>query len=167
MPAGRPTLYDPKMCKQVFKLCLLGSTDKQIADILDVSEASLNNWKNDYPEFLESFRKGRVDADANVANSLYKRANGYKFKEKTYESTMITSVDRAGNLAQTPGVLVKVVHKEVMPDVGAQKMWLVNRQKGVWSDKTEVESKNTNINMNVEPTPEEAQKIKEMLDKSI
>lgn len=34
-----------------------------------------------------------------------------------------------------------------------------------WVDKTEVESKN--INYNIEPTPEEAQRIKESLDKSI
>jgi hypothetical protein len=36
-----------------------------------------------------------------------------------------------------------------------------------WRDRTEVESHNTNTNFNIEPTTEEAARIKEALDKSI
>lgn len=166
MPAGRPTLYEgKKTCKRVYKLCLLGFVDKQLAEYLEIAESTLNLWKEEHPEFMECIRKGKTEADANVAKSLYKRAIGFKYEERTFEETVITTVDRAGELARTPGVLVKRVKKLIAPDVGAQKMWLVNRQKGLWADKTEVESKN--VNLNVTPTAEEAAKIKAALDKSI
>lgn len=168
MPAGRPTKYEgKKTCKQVYKLLLLGATDEQIADFLEVALSTLNLWKQDNDEFSEVFRTGKLGADSNVAKSLYKRATGFKYEERTFENTVVTTIDQAGKLAQTPGVLVKRVKKLVPADVGAQKMWLVNRQKALWRDKVDVEQKNLNLNMNVEPTPEEAAKIKEALDKSI
>ncbi|TRB81349.1 helix-turn-helix domain-containing protein, partial [Mannheimia haemolytica] len=75
---GQPTKYKPEYVTQVEKLCLLGATDKDIADFFEVAESTINNWKIEYPEFLESIKKGKLLADANVANSLYKRALGYE-----------------------------------------------------------------------------------------
>ena len=78
---GRPTKYDADFHpKQVLKYALLGLTDKQIAGVFDISEATLNNWKNEYPKFLESIRAGKTDADANVASTLYKRSLGHTQK---------------------------------------------------------------------------------------
>ena len=54
---GRPTKYDPKYIEQVYKLCLLGATDSDMANFFNISEATLNNWKIEYPEFLESIKK--------------------------------------------------------------------------------------------------------------
>jgi hypothetical protein len=34
----------------------------------------------EYPEFRASIKSGKDEADANVANSLYHRANGYSHK---------------------------------------------------------------------------------------
>lgn len=42
---------------QALKLCLLGATDKELADFFSVSEQTLNKWKKDYPEFLESLKR--------------------------------------------------------------------------------------------------------------
>ena len=72
--AGAPTKYDSKMNSQVMKLCLLGATDEELANFFDVSVATINNWKHEYPEFLESIRAGKEDADANVSQSLYNTA---------------------------------------------------------------------------------------------
>jgi hypothetical protein len=165
---GRPSKYDPKMNKQVFRLCLLGSTDKQLAEFLEVSESTLNLWKNEHPKFSEQIRNGREKADAKVAASLYKRAVGFKYEEITTESSIIRTEDDDGNIIENevPGSR-KVTKKMVVPDVGAQKMWLTNRKSSEWHDRTEVEAKNTNINLNIEPTPEEAARIKAALDKSI
>ncbi|MDR1652247.1 MAG: hypothetical protein LBS01_01095 [Prevotellaceae bacterium] len=71
---GRPTRYLPEYNERAVKLCLLGSTDKAIADFFDVAESTLNKWKLEYPEFSESLKKGKLQADANVAASLYKQS---------------------------------------------------------------------------------------------
>jgi hypothetical protein len=36
--AGRPTKYKSEYPEQTFKLCLLGATDKEIANIFEVNE---------------------------------------------------------------------------------------------------------------------------------
>lgn len=75
-PGGRPTDYSPDLPEKVKSLCLLGMTDKELAKSLDISERTLNVWKQTYPEFMQSIREGKEIADANVAKSLYKRACG-------------------------------------------------------------------------------------------
>ena len=72
--AGAPTKYDKAMNEQVTKLCLLGATDIDLADFFGVCKSTITNWKNEYPEFLASIKAGKEDADAKVANSLYKTA---------------------------------------------------------------------------------------------
>src|SRR4051794_687430 len=75
---GRKTKYFPEMCEQVEKLGMLGATDQEIADFLNIEESTLNDWKLKRPEFSESINKGKILADTNVAHSLYKRAIGWK-----------------------------------------------------------------------------------------
>ncbi|MDR1662584.1 MAG: hypothetical protein LBR95_09230, partial [Azoarcus sp.] len=57
---------------------MLGLTDAQIAEQIGVSEALLNAWKKRHPDFYESLKKGKTEADAKVAVSLYRRACGYE-----------------------------------------------------------------------------------------
>ena len=71
---GRPTDYKPEYAECVFKLCLLGSTDSDLAVFFDVSEATINNWKIAHGEFLESIKAGKEKADAEIAESLYRTA---------------------------------------------------------------------------------------------
>lgn len=73
---GRRTDYRPEMAEQAEKLCRLGATDKELADFFDVTEQTVNNWKSSQPGFFESLKKGKILADAEVANSLYNRALG-------------------------------------------------------------------------------------------
>jgi RNA polymerase-interacting CarD/CdnL/TRCF family regulator len=75
---GRPTKYNEKYPNQAYKLCLLGATDEELANFFEVCEDTINEWKNVHDEFSVSIKKGKINADANVANSLYKRALGYK-----------------------------------------------------------------------------------------
>lgn len=130
--AGAPTKYKPEHNEQVYKLCLLGATDKEIADIFGICEATLNNWKADYPEFLESIKRGKDDADANVADRLYQRAMGYEHKE-----------DQIFQYQGKPVIVPTVKHYP--PDPTAAIFWLKNRQRGKWSDKQEVELTNNTI----------------------
>lgn len=123
---GRPTKYKPEYKEQAYKLCLLGATDADIANFFDISEATLNNWKIEHPDFLESIKNGKVHADATVAESLYKRANGYEHEDvdiKMYEGQIIKT---------------KLI-KHYPPDTTAGIFWLKNRRPKEWRDKQEVE----------------------------
>lgn len=148
--AGRPTEYQDKYVEQVYKLCLLGATDAEIATFFDVEETTINNWKIAHPEFFESIKAGKITADAEVASSLFKRANGYRYDEITYEKIgdgeSITEVGEAEIVTiKQDKFKKKVVTKEVSPDVAAQNIWLKNRRGKVaadaqrWADKHETE----------------------------
>lgn len=124
--AGRPSSYKPEYTEQTYKLCLLGATDKDLADFFDVQESTINNWKKKYPEFLESIKKGKEIADSNVADRLYQRALGYE-----HEDLYLTQFQGE--------VLSKKIIKRYPPDPTAAIFWLKNRQSKKWRDKQEIE----------------------------
>jgi len=121
---GRPTKYDPAQNKQITKICRLGATDEEIADFLDVDTSTVYNWKNQHPEFLEAIKKGKLLADAEVADKLFKRATGYKHKDvdiKMFEGAII----------QTE------LTKHYPPDTAAAIYWLNNRRPKDWKNKVD------------------------------
>lgn len=121
---GQPTKYKPEYNNQAYKLCLLGSTDKQLGDFFEVDESTINNWKIAHPKFLESIKKGKVVADAEVAEKLYHRALGYEHPEDKIFCTdgKVTTVKTT---------------KHYPPDTAAAFIWLKNR--AGWKDKQEHE----------------------------
>lgn len=124
MAGGAPTKYKEEYAEQAFKYKLLGATDEEMAGFFEVSVKTLNNWKHEHPEFLQSIKDGGANADANVSKSLYKRATGYKYTETTKE------VNEAGQIAVS-----KIVVKEVAPDTNAGMRWLGNRRRNTWREK--------------------------------
>ena len=58
--AGRPTNYKKEYDEQAYKLCLLGATDKEMADFFNVKEQTINNWKKNHPSFFESIKRGKI-----------------------------------------------------------------------------------------------------------
>jgi len=155
--AGQPTKYKVEYNEQVEKLCKLGATDKEIGDFFDVCEATINNWKKVSPEFLESIKRGKLIADMNVADSLYKRATGYEHDEVHISSYQ-------GEITKTDIV------KHYAPDTAAIMAWLNNRRPDQFRSKQYVESSNTNHNINEDVTQltveERKARIKELLDKN-
>ncbi len=139
---GRPTKYRPEMDEQAMKLCLLGATNEQIANFFGVAVATIHNWMDANPSFLDAITRGKVIADAEVASSLYNRALGYKHK-----AVKIMVVDK------------EVVHEEYTehypPDTQAASLWLRNRQPALWRDKTEVGVTDKDGNDVVSLAPEE------------
>lgn len=124
---GRPTDYREVYVEQVRKLCLLGATDVQIADIFGVSEPTLNAWKKEHPEFLKSMNDGKLTADAEVASKLYHRACGYSHK--------------AVKIFMPAGAVAPVYApytEHYPPDTQAATRWLGNRQRKLWGERTEI-----------------------------
>lgn len=124
--AGRPTSYKKEYDEQAYKLCLLGATDKEMADFFGVSEVTFNAWKKNHPEFLKSLKAGKESADANVAKSLYHRALGYSHPE-----------DKIFNDNGEPLIIPTI--KYYPPDTTAAIFWLKNRKPQEWRDKRELE----------------------------
>ncbi len=134
-PGGRPTAYKSEYATQVLKLCLLGAKDKEIADFFGVSEQTVNGWKKLFPEFLESIKRGKMEADANVASSLYNRAIGFTKKdcEKVFQFQ--------GNIVRAK------VTEYFPPSETAGIFWLKNRQPDKFRDKQ------TNVLQNPDGSP--------------
>lgn len=126
---GRPNEWDKigaeRICEETEKLCLLGATDAEIAEWFEVSERTINNWKDRYSQFMQSLKKGKMGADANVAQSLYRRAMGYE--------RIVEKVGKDGN-----GQTIKITITEcVEPDTTAIIFWLKNRHRQRWNEKLE------------------------------
>jgi hypothetical protein len=135
--AGRPTDYREEYCEQAEKLCKLGATDAELADFFEVDESTINNWKIAHPEFFESIKKGKFLADANVADSLYQRARGYKHEAVKIFPNGGTKEDEDGNKESAPLIVPYIEHYP--PDTTAAIFWLKNRQPKKWRDKQEID----------------------------
>lgn len=130
MTAGRPTKYREEFVEQVYKLALLGAKDREIASFFEVCEATINIWKIEYPEFLESLKKGKIKADAEIASSMYDKAKGFFYKEEHAFKL------KAGKDEEK--VEVVQVERFSPPDTTAAIFWLKNRQSREWRDRQEI-----------------------------
>jgi hypothetical protein len=131
-PCGRPTSYRPEYAEQAYRVCLLGATDKQLADFFKVAESTINLWKLRQPEFLAMLNKGKLIADAQVAEALYKMAIGYSHPET--------------HIAYHHGKVIKIeIIKRYPPNTKACIFWLKNRQPKLWGERIEPKQQ-TNLN---------------------
>jgi hypothetical protein len=137
---ARPTKYKEEYNNQAYKLCLLGATDKELAEFFEVNEDTINEWKKTKEGFSESLKKGKFEADAEIASKLYHRAKGYEHPE-------IVTASFQGQITDTMEVI-----KHYPPDTTAAIFWLKNRQRDKWRDKQDIESINTNVNLNKDVT---------------
>ena len=129
---GRKSAYKEEYNQLAENYALLGATDKEMADLFSVTERTLNQWKKDYQEFLQSLKKGKNIADANVASRLYNRAIGYDCKATKFATSEGKITDSKEYIEHYP------------PDTTAAIFWLKNRQPEKWRDKKEVDA---NVNL--------------------
>jgi len=127
---GRPTIYRPELATHARKLALLGATDQEMADALGIDHVTLDRWKTRHREFRIAIERGKIRADAEIAESLYNRARGM-------------SVPAVKIFQGTPegGPVIVPHQKHLPPDVGAAKLWLRNRQPEKWRERHEVNVK--------------------------
>lgn len=125
---GAPTKYRKEYDEQVYKLCLLGMIDSELADFFEVEESTINNWKKDFPSFLESMNRGKKIANAEVAAALYKRATGFERPDSV-------KIFMPANASKP----VYAKYTEYFPpDASAAFRFLNNREPEKWRDKREV-----------------------------
>lgn len=129
--AGAPTKYKAEYAELARKFCLLGATDADLARMFEVEESTINNWKRDHPEFLESIKAGKLEADANVADRLYQRAMGFE-----HDSEEIKVMSDGPGLSRIERVPTRKIYP---PDTTAAIFWLKNRRNKEWRDKQELE----------------------------
>lgn len=146
MAGGRPTKFKAEYVEQAYKLCLVattGVTDAALADFFEVTETTINNWKNQHPEFLESLKNGKEVADAEVADALYQRALGYSHPEE--------------KIFHSDGEIIRAdTTKHYPPDTAAAFIWLKNR--AGWRDRQDVDLRTPDgIQVKTVRVPEKAQ----------
>lgn len=123
---GQKSKITDRHIELAYKISLLGATDKEIANILEISESGLNKWKRDHKDFREALKKGKDEADALVAEKLYHRALGYTHEEE--------------KIFNNNGEIIRAeTTKHYPPDTTAAIFWLKNRQKAQWRDKQDHE----------------------------
>lgn len=140
---GRPSPFDSLDIEMVKRIYKQGLTDKQVAEVIGVTEQTITNWKKAYPDFFASLKEAKAFADKEVEASLYKRACGYMSQAEVTKEFM---TDEDGNLIQVTKVVEK--QKSVAPDPTSMIFWLKNRQPEKWREKQEVElSGDLNVNL--------------------
>ena len=106
------------------KLFRRGFTDAEVCEIIDITEATLNNWKKKKPAFFESLKDWKKVADSEIKRALYERARGYTHPE--------TKVFCNGG-----DIVTADVERHYPPDPTSMIFWLKNRCPDEFREKVE------------------------------
>ena len=66
-----------------------GLSDEQIAKNMGIAVSTLYDWKKRHLEFMEAFKKGKQVVNAELENSLFKKAIGAKTTATTYRVSKV------------------------------------------------------------------------------
>ena len=132
-----------------------GLVDGQIAKNMGISEATLYNYKNKYPEIRQALQKGKEIVDIEVENALFKKALGYNTTvQKAFKLKDIVYGENGKKISETERIEYATEEIHIPADTTAQIFWLKNRKKQQWRDKVEYEANTDELN-----------KVKELLEK--
>ncbi|WP_394212626.1 hypothetical protein [Enterovibrio calviensis] len=127
MPAPQGNLnnnkYKPEYAQQVYKICLLGARDQDLADFFEVHRDTIHHWSKLYPDFEQAKRRGKLKADAEVAYQLFCRATGTTVKKQRVTSK---------------GEVIDI-EEELPGDVRAMEFWLKCRSRQDWNPKQHIQ----------------------------
>lgn len=122
---GRPSKFKAEYIRQAELLAEFGATDVQVAKFFGVTEKTVNNWKEQHPEFFTALKRGKQVSDDAVERSLFERATGYSHPEEKI-------FNHQGQIIRAETV------KHYPPDTVAAIFWLKNRRPEEWRDKREI-----------------------------
>jgi hypothetical protein len=116
--------YHPGFDRRATDYAMLGASNEELAQLFGVSVSAIQKWLVERPSFARAVRKGRVEADAKVARSMYRAAVGYKHGETRVRR------DQKGQIIEKTEI-----RKEQAPNVNAGVLWLTNRAGSKWRDR--------------------------------
>lgn len=122
--AGRPTKYKTEYADLAFKFCLMGATNERLAEFFDVAVSTVSLWMVEHEAFSDAIKKGRVQADAEIAHALYHRAKGYSHAAVKIFADVKTGAQQVVDYTE-----------HYPPDTAAAFIWLKNR--AGWKDRQE------------------------------
>lgn len=129
---GRPRIDWSQRLEHAFNYALLGATNEQIFRFLGLSESRAQRSKKAYPELASAIRRGRIMADAEIADSIFRKATGYRQTETTTREIRNPS----GDLLSVETITIT---RDLPPDTDACIFWLSNRQPDKWRNRMELE----------------------------
>jgi hypothetical protein len=141
---GRPSLYRPQYAEQAKNLCERGATNGQLARFFNVSVSTIWLWRLAYEEFSNAVQLGKRVADDRIEQALFDWAAGYD-----YDTVKVFRGEDGKPVISDPYI------EHVPPDVGAIKLWLLNRRPDRWKEKVEV----TNTGGLIDRSPEEIKRL--------
>lgn len=129
-PVGRTNEYETiwkHRLDEVEEWASMGLSNLQIANNMNIGDATLYDWQNKHPEFRDTIKRGKYKVDLQVENALFKKALGTEYTEvkKVYKNGKVIGEER--------------VTKQLAPDTTAQIFWLKNRQPQDWRDRRHIE----------------------------
>ena len=141
---GRPSLFNEALKQQMLKMYQMRFTDSQVANVIGVTDRTIENWKESDEDFFQSVKDAKAIADDLVEASLMQRATGYSAKATK------SFLNRDGEV---------VTHEYIEhypPDPTSMIFWLKNRQPQKWREKHEVDLGDSKINIVIDSDDEKA-----------
>jgi len=121
--------------EKIFNWSKSGLTDEQIAKNMGISKSTFYNWQKEYPEFLESIKKGKEISDRHVENALFKNATGHDYVEEVVANRKTVKYKDGKRVSEVTEPVAVQVKKFKPPETTAQIFWLKNRKSSEWKDK--------------------------------
>jgi len=137
----------------VLAWCKMGYTDKDLCEVLGVSECTLTIYKNKYPEFKDVLTKGKDRANKEVEASAFRKACGYYVTETT------VTVDADGGKKTT------ATKKYIAPTTADYAFWLTNRMIDKWRHSHKLDMNKT-VKHQIDFDGLEDKELKKMLEEN-
>src|SRR3972149_3931374 len=113
-----------------------GATAEGIAAAMGCKRTKYFDLMNKDTDFANAIEEAKSVADNLVQKSGFKAACGYTYQE-THEEMLPVYKDKEGNI-QYEKMVSKVITKHVAPQPSIWRLWMMNRQPGVWRDKADL-----------------------------
>lgn len=121
--------YQETYAAQAEKLCvLLGATNKDLAAFFEVDRKVIERWREEHPHFGQAVARGKMIADAQVAESMFRQASG----------TCVVTKKKVFADPKTGKQTIVEYEETQPPNVVAGIFWLKNRQPAQWRDRPKI-----------------------------
>ena len=112
-----------------------GSTDKEIAEKLEISYSTFKRYKASNKDLKDLMAQCKDKKNEAVEKALYNNCIGYTYEEEVPVKVKEEELADNGETVLTKErVIVKKVKKFCKPDLAAQKYYLNNQKRSKWSD---------------------------------